>query len=110
MKRTLLRNGDAVTGKMREWLEFLGKLSEMGASQVSISGEDSLEVSFGNQAGTQVYPQTSIPTDERVLGDLLTGDRSAKELLEEGEITPRQKLELEMAMQDQHNHDHYRSS
>ena len=99
-----------MTKKMSEWLDFLKKVSEMGASQVRIDGENSLEVTFGHQVGVQVLQDTTIATDERVLSDLVSGTRTAKEMLEEGEITPRQKLELEMAMQGQYDHDHYRSS
>ena len=99
-----------MTKKMSEWLDFLKKVSEMGASQVRIDGENSLEVTFGHQVGVEVLQGTTIATDERVLSDLVSGTRTAKEMLEEGEITPRQKLELEMAMQGQHDHDHYRSA
>lgn len=99
-----------MTKKMSEWLDFLKKVSEMGASQVRIDGENSLEVTFGHQVGVEVLQDTTIATDERVLSDLVSGTRTAKEMLEEGEITSRQKLELEMAMQNQHDHDHYRSS
>ena len=110
MSRTLLRIGELMTKKMQEWLEFLKKVSEMGASQVRIDGDDTIEVSFGNQGGMQVIPQTTLPTDEQALSDLLTGTRTPKELLEEGDITPRQKLELEMSMQERYDHDHYRSA
>lgn len=96
--------------KMQDWLSFLGKAKELGASHVRIDGENSIEVTFGNQVGVQVVPQTTISTDESVLSALIQGGDTAKELLEDGKITPRQKLELEMALEDQHNHDHYRSA
>lgn len=96
--------------KLHDWLVFLEKAKEMGASRVRVDGPDSIDVTFGNQVGVQVIPETTIGTDERILSALVEGDATAKELLEEGKITPRQKLELEMALQDQHDHDHYRSA
>ena len=107
---TPLRIGELMNQKMNEWLEFLKKVSELGASHARIDGEDTVEVSFQNQGGVQVIPERTIPTDERALSDLLTGTRTPKELLEEGDITPRQRVELEMALQEQYDHDHYRSA
>ena len=57
-----------------------------------------------------MVPNTTVATDVQVISDLMTGTRTAKEMLEEGEITPRQRIELEMAIQEQVDHDHYRSA
>ena len=93
-----------------DMVKFLTKLSELGVSHVKIEGETCLEVTFGHQSGIQVVPHTTIATDSQVISDLMTGTRTAKEMLEEGEITPRQRIELEMAIQEQVDHDHYRSA
>ena len=93
-----------------DMVRFLTKLNELGVSHVKIDGESCLEVTFGRQTGIQVVPNTTVATDVQVISDLMTGTRTAKEMLEECEITPRQRIELEMAIQEQVDHDHYRSA